>query len=212
MTDEEKEQYISDYKKNEGVQLELEHIIKNPGKRISAKICLNSLFGKMAQGLHVNNTKFINSDHPEDIVKLLSDPRITIKYFNIISPDIITIEFCDKKNTIHPGVAGNPIISAFITANARIDLFKVLFALGIRALYADTDSVIFESDPDDDMPPVGPYLGDLTSELSEGDKITEFVCTGPKSYSYQTEQQNNTLKFKGFCLNYHGHKTVNHDL
>ena len=181
MSEIEKKLYIEEYKMNEGIQLEYDEIMKNPGKRIAAKICMNSLFGKLAQGVQASNTKFINSQHKEELIKLLSDPRITIKDFNVISSDIITLEYADKSNIIHPGVIGNSILSSFTTAHARVDLFKLIYALGQRALYADTDSVIFESTSNDVIPPTGPYLGDLTSEIDEGDKITEFVCTGPKS-------------------------------
>lgn len=67
------------------------------------------------------------------------------------------------------------------------DVFGVrpgsLDKLQYRVLYCDTVSVIFTSRPGEWVPPLGPYLGDLTDELNDGspgeDYITEFVSGGP---------------------------------
>jgi len=40
-TDADKEKYVSDYLANEGIQLDVENIAKNPGKRALAKLLLN---------------------------------------------------------------------------------------------------------------------------------------------------------------------------
>jgi len=61
-------------------------------------------------------------------------------------------------------------------------------------LYFDTDSVIFQSGPNDEKPPLGEYLGDFKNELSEGDTITEFASGGPKNYGYQTLQGKQACK------------------
>lgn len=40
-TDTEKEKYVSDYFEKEGIQLDPDRIMKNPGLRALAKLCLN---------------------------------------------------------------------------------------------------------------------------------------------------------------------------
>ena len=45
-TDEKKARYITDYAVKEGVQLDLNQIVKNPGLRALAKLMLNSFWGK----------------------------------------------------------------------------------------------------------------------------------------------------------------------
>ena len=55
-----------------------------------------------------------------------------------------------------------------------------LLRIGERALYCDTDSVIFVQK--DGEPPLigrGDYLSDMTSELKGRDFISEFVSGGP---------------------------------
>ena len=46
---------------------------------------------------------------------------------------------------------------------------------------------------------IGPYLGDLTNELPPNRYISEFVSTGPKSYSYRDDLGCTQIKFKGIA-------------
>ena len=57
----------------------------------------------------------------------------------------------------------------------------------------------------------GFHLGELTNELN-GDHISSFVSSGPKSYSflYNSNQQERTV-IKGFTLNYQNGMLLNHD-
>ena len=82
------------------------------------------------------------------------------------------------------------MIAAFTTAQARLELFKYLHALGPRALYYDTDSVFYVSreDSDEHDLPIGVALGELTDELASngnGTYITSFLSGGPKFYAYK---------------------------
>ena len=65
-------------------------------------------------------------------------------------------------------------------------LYAFLDKLGERAIYSDTDSVIFVQKTDE--PPLiecGDALGDMTSELKANEYISEFVSGGPKNYAYK---------------------------
>ena len=75
--------------------------------------------------------------------------------------------------------SSNPVIAAFVTAHARLQLYSYLEMLQDRVLYYDTDSVIYIERPGTCSPPTGDYLGDMTDEL-DGGHITEFVSGGPK--------------------------------
>ena len=86
-------------------------------------------------------------------------------------------------------------------------------------MYCDTDSVVFTSRPGDWVPPLGPYLGDLTDELKDGDVcglpeedlITEFVSGGPKCYAYHTQLGKTQVKCKGVTLNSQNASVVTHE-
>ena len=65
-------------------------------------------------------------------------------------------------------------------------LYAYLNKFGERALYCDTDSIIFVQKTDE--PPLREYgdaLGDITSELNANEYISEFVSDRPKNYAYK---------------------------
>ena len=51
VTDEQKQQYIADYKAKEGISLDPQQTRKNPGKKATAKLMLNSFWGKFGENL-----------------------------------------------------------------------------------------------------------------------------------------------------------------
>ena len=59
------------------------------------------------------------------------------------------------------------------------------------------------------VPPLGPFLGDLTDELPDGDSIAQFVSGGPKTYGYKTVKGLTCLKAKGITLNSYNTTIVN---
>jgi hypothetical protein len=80
----------------------------------------------------------------------------------------------------------NEVIGAYVTAGARIHLYRYLDRIHERAIYCDTDSVIYV------QPNEGPQLvdtrdrlGDMTSELKPSERILEFVSGCPKNYAYR---------------------------
>ena len=65
-------------------------------------------------------------------------------------------------------------------------LYAFLDRLGERALYCDTESVIFvQKDAEPPLIERGDFLGDMTSELKGSEFISEFVSGGPKNYAYK---------------------------
>lgn len=78
----------------------------------------------------------------------------------------------------------NIAIAAFVTAHARLRLWTEMNKLGKRVIYHDTDSIIYERDPDGYNIPNGRYLGEWEDECGQK-PITGFVSTGPKTYAYR---------------------------
>lgn len=78
-------------------------------------------------------------------------------------------------------------------------------------MYHDTDSVIFVSKVGDEDPPLGDYLGDLTSELEKDEHRVEFASTGPKTYCYKTSNNKVCMKVKGITLNVKNSLKINVD-
>ncbi|GFT70355.1 uncharacterized protein NPIL_332041 [Nephila pilipes] len=76
-SDEEKQEYISEYERKEGIKLNPLQIAKNPGRRQVAKLALNSFWGRW--GMNLNKTKLSYVNSVPDFNRYLSDPTKNIK-------------------------------------------------------------------------------------------------------------------------------------
>ena len=88
-------------------------------------------------------------------------------------------------------------------------LYDKLNYLNEKVLYFDTDSIIYADDGTKKIE-TGDMLGDMTDELS-GKVITNFVSTGPKSYSFKYGEKCEKSAIKGFTLNHENSSILNHD-
>jgi hypothetical protein len=109
----------------------------------------------------------------------------------------------------------NEVVDAYVNTGARINLYKYLERLQERALYCDTDSVIFIQ-PDDQpaLIETGDCHRSMTSELKPGIHIDELVIGGPKNYAYRTVnraigERETECKVRGITLNYNASDLVN---
>jgi len=198
MSEAEKQAYIDDYLKHEGIQLDRSKIEKNPGRRQCAKLMLNSLWGKFGQRGNMSTTVTVYS--LEEMNGIIFNPELETTDW-VPSPLLdgtwqLTYTKVSEYVAFEPKTT-NVYVAAFTTCGARIKLWHVLHMLGMRVLYYDTDSVIYTQEKGESALPLGPYLGDLTNELEEGRHIVEFVSTGPKSYAYRDNHGATTMKFKG---------------
>jgi hypothetical protein len=202
--------YLQDYADHEGVHLDWQKIEKNPGLRSLAKLCLNSFWGKFGQRLNMSQTTFIHESEADQFFQYLSDPSKEVTNFTIISDSMIQLDWAHESAFVPENMQSNIFIAIMTTCAARLKLYDLLDQLGDRVLYHDTDSAVLVSRPGDEDPILGDYLGELTDEL-EGDYITEFVSTGPKSYAYMTNKGKEVCKVKGFTLNYTNSNIINFD-
>lgn len=205
-TEEEKQDFIDQYAMEQGVLLDYNKVEENPGKYAIAKLCLNNLWGKYGQKNNFNQT--IDTYSEADFNKYAHNDEYEVKGVVMHDSRCRTITYNKKREfMMKPGYT-NIAIAAFTTAHARLRLYEALNETGQRTLYMDTDSVIYVDDGTVDLQ-LGPYLGDLTNELEDGEWIIEFVSTGPKSYAYRTNTGNTYCKVKGFTLNHSTSKLLN---
>ena len=219
ITDEQKDKYIQSYFEHEGVQLDKAKIEKNPGLRSCSKLALNNLWGRLALNMSKKNlTKFARTEN--EMNDLFYDDTCDIRDFKILklndkddsSSYAMQIDYRPKEHFMNTIMNTNVVVAAFTTAHARLKLNALIQKLNSRTLYFDTDSVIFSSTPEEEKISTGPYLGDLTNELSEGEVITSFCSGGPKNYSYNTNQGQKICKVKGLSLNAITSQGVNQDV
>ena len=105
----------------------------------------------------------------------------------------------------------NDIIASYVTALARLELYSYLEQLKDRALYCDTDSVIYRHIVGEYNPPLSEFIGSMTDELG-GSHITEYVSNGPKNYAIRTADGKQIVKVKGFTLKYVASNQLNFDV
>jgi hypothetical protein len=199
--------YIDDYARHEGIQLEHDHIELNAGARMVAKLALNSHWGKYAQRLNMPLKKILST--PEEYINHISNPAYDIENFHILGKNALQVEYKHHPDFIPENGQTNIYIAVFTTAHARMKLYDVLDNLGRDIIYYDTDSAFYLWRKGQWEPPMGDYLGQLTNELDEGDHITEFVSSGPKSYAYETKKGKTVTRVKGFTLNYSASQLLN---
>ena len=206
VTDEQKQWYVNDIFKNQGIQLDPTKISYNPGLRILAKLMLNSFWGKFAQRSNLTKTKQI--EDPQIFFDYLTSDEITVLDADLVSDEIMEIRYEYGDKFVQPDPKTNVVIAAFTTAYARLQLYDELDMLQERVLYYDTDSVIYLSQPGQPEPRLGNYIGDLTDELG-GEHITVFASGGPKNYGYKTSGGKTDIKVRGITLDCTARQKVN---
>ncbi|KAF4517302.1 hypothetical protein B566_EDAN008636 [Ephemera danica] len=217
VTEQDRLNYIYEYFDKQGILLDQNKIEKNPGLRFVAKILLNSLYGRFAMNVARNNTEVIKD--PQALYKLLSNPNLSVKTLKPIGQESIIANYEITTEMLTPDPTTNVAIAAFITAGARLELYKCLEILQERSLYVDTDSVIMTSRPGDERLQTGTGLGELTDELleyGEDCKIREFIGAGAKHYGFKVydrygELVKTVMKVRGITLNVKNSVIVNFD-
>lgn len=183
---EQEEKFFAEHKERLGITLDKSQMTKNAGRRQLSKLMLNSLWGKFAQRQqHVKDAVFnLNTQSSFDELEDKWDAGLVdflwrADYRNqsyVVYKEIVE----ESEENSHYNVA----IAAFVTAHARMRLWRELHKLGHRVIYHDTDSIIYERDPNGYNIAEGRYLGEWEDETG-GQPITGFVSTGPKTYSYR---------------------------
>jgi hypothetical protein len=215
-SEDQKDAYIEDYRRAEGITLDKASISKNSGLRTLAKLKLNSMWGKWAQNQNKTQTSLVTN--AKEYYELLTSPGIEVQSLIFPNEEVAWVSWKCIEENVKPGKNVNVVVAAYVTAQARLKLYEYLEVLDRSVLYCDTESLIYIQKPGED-PKVktGDYLGDLTNELEEFGSdayITEFVSGGPKNYAYSvlcpsTGKENTRCKAKGITLNYNTSKVVN---
>ena len=147
---------------------------------------------------------------PAQLFRLLDDNTYKISTLRICSDDVMEVVTMMDPDAYQNSFKINVFIAAFTTAQARLKLYATLDILQQRALYLDTDSVIFKTKEGQVSIPTGRFLGEFTNE-TPGDSIVEFVSGGPKNYGYLTKKGKTECKVRGFSLNYETQQVLNYE-
>ena len=222
--------YVKEYFETEGIRLDPSNIQVNKGLRQVAKLMLNSFWGKTGQRDDMSSTTVVCD--PVQLYKLVRDPSVNILDWHIFSDECMVIVHDNATGFKKHQWSVNPMIAAFTTCYARLQLYGVISrientacierrrsldsVLKHRVLYFDTDSVIFsyKKGSSEFCPIINSNLGGMTDELScnevgcskanvcSGHYIKEMTNLGPKNYGYKLNTSEVFVKARGFTLDH----------
>ena len=167
------------------------------------------IWGKFGQRVNQTQTEYVTE--PKDFYKILLNDTNEDINIQFLTKDMVQMQYNLKNQFVDNYNNTNIFVAAFTTSHAREMLYGVLDKLGDQVLGYDTDSCWFVERPDGNTIPTGDSLGELTDEL-KGNHIVKWVGTGPKSYSYETNDGDVKCKVKGFTLNYINGLKINGDV
>jgi hypothetical protein len=180
---------------------------ENPGRKAIAKMMLNALWGKFGQNVDNAEQQWVQISGWYRLLSRFTKKEIDIRSCEPSGTWIFTKWNLrgDDENDVMKRT--NVALCAFITAAARLRLWTELNKLGLRALYCDTDSVIYEHDPRLYNIPESRMLGCWEPEPC-GD-LRAFASSGKKAYSYITTRDRESSKHKGVTLTARNSESVN---
>jgi len=127
---------------DEGIRLDNDSIGYNAAKRGLTKLCLKSMWGKLTE--RSNRTKTLLISQPAELYRFLVTPGVEVQNVLFASDDVVWISWQYSADERVPSLRHtNEVIGAYVTTGARIHLYGFLDKLQEKAIYTDTDSVIF---------------------------------------------------------------------
>ena len=189
------------------LDIDIEKFEFNAGLRSISKLCLNSLWGKFGQRSNMSQTKYVTE--VSEFYEILLDNKLDNTNFQFINDDMVQMTYNFKDQFVDNSKNTNIYIACFTTSHTRLMLYNKLDYLKEKVLYFDTVSIIYVDDGTKTVK-TGDMLGAMTDELS-GKGITNFVSTGPKSYSFKYGDNDEKSAIKGFTLNHENSSILNHN-
>ncbi|XP_055335709.1 uncharacterized protein LOC129586473 [Paramacrobiotus metropolitanus] len=199
-SDGEKQAYLQSLKDRDNVVVDDPGKVEfNPTRRLLSKLMLNTLWGRLA--IKENKPSFEYVKSVKRFNELFYSGKYTVNYIDVVNEDVLQVQSTKSSDLDGTDLRANVIIAGFVTSYARLELYAGMTFVGIeRLLYVDTDCVIALEGPGLPSLPVGECLGEFKSEIDD-DRITLFVCGGPKMYAYRTEKGMSVFKAKGITIN-----------
>ncbi|PFX14109.1 hypothetical protein AWC38_SpisGene21763 [Stylophora pistillata] len=133
-------EYVENYQEREGIVLDPTLIAKNPGRKMTAKLILNSLWGKFEE--RTNKFKVTQLTQAHELFALLNSPLVDISALRILNTDLLEVSYKRISEDADRDTKTNTFIAASTTCQARLKLYQFLEQLGDLAFYYDTDSEI----------------------------------------------------------------------
>jgi len=147
--------------------------------------CLNSMWGKLCENPRKTQTILISD--PQELYRFLATPGIEVTNLLFARDGMVWLAWRHAEELrVQTLRHTSDVIGSYVTAGPRHHLYSYLDKLQERALYTDTDSVVFIQPRDGAaLVEIGDCLDAMTSELKPNEIISHFVSGGPNNYAYK---------------------------
>jgi len=123
-TAEDEDRYIANFFASEGIRLDKQAIRPNVAKRGLAKLCLNSMWGKLTERNNRTKSKIITD--PQELYRFLATPGIEVANLVFASDDVVWASWRFVAEEEIPSLRHtNEVIGAYVTAGARLHLYSI---------------------------------------------------------------------------------------
>jgi hypothetical protein len=121
-TPEDEDRYIGNFYASEGIRLDKEAIRPNAAKRGLAKLCLNSMWGKLTERNNRTKVKLIKDPH--ELYRFLATPGIEVAYLVFASDEMVWASWSFVEEDVPNLRHTNVVVGAYFTAGARLHLYS----------------------------------------------------------------------------------------
>ena len=138
---EDEDRYVDSFWQSEGIRLDKEATRFNAVKRGLANLCLNSMWAKLPERNDRTMTKIITES--KEMYGFLATPCVDVTNLAFAIDDVVYISWERGVEKRLPSLCHkNEMIGTYVTAVARIHLYRYLDRVGENAIYCATESVI----------------------------------------------------------------------
>jgi hypothetical protein len=178
----------------------------NPAMKAASKPYINSMWGKHAES--VDHQKAVLINHDDSLHNQIFGKQVMDNEYSDVDIDCLgnctLFKVTENRSKIAPKLKDAYLpVAIFVPMYGQMYLYNALHIVGDRALYVDTDSIIYKG-LDGPLIPTGNCPGDWENEPGE---IIEFVALAPKSYGLKYADGTSDYKTKGVGLK-RAHKNI----
>ena len=124
-TPEDEDCYVDNIYASEGIRMDKEAIKPSAAKRGLAKLCLNSMWGKLTERNNRTKSKIISDPH--ELYRFLATPGIEVVSLMFASDNVVSASWCFIAEEDIPKLLHTiEVIGAYVTAGARLRLYSYL--------------------------------------------------------------------------------------
>lgn len=116
-----------------GITLDYAQVQKNPGRKATAKLMLNSFWGKFGERQNKSVTGTVQE--PSQLFNLLTDDTLDIPTTRLCTEDVLKVVHKSQHDAADKGTKVNIFIAAFTTCHAHLKLYQAMYTVKQQVLY-----------------------------------------------------------------------------